>query len=223
MKNIPVLYENEEILVVNKAAGIPVQGGVSIKHPLDRELSVQQGYKVYLVHRLDRDTAGILVVAKTPAAASRWTKILGSGGVRKEYRAVCIGMPRGGMQGTIRQAVVQHGRTRNAVTQYKILAVGTAAGSNAAGPVKLSLVSLRLDTGRMHQIRIHLAAQGAPIAGDDRHGDFGTNKILKKSDGIRQLLLASCSLSLPLAAGEKTFTIPLPEYMQSVVDTFTYL
>ena len=106
MKNIPILFENEEILVINKPAGLPVQGGQGILHPLDKELAVQVGYPVYLVHRLDRDTNGLMIVAKSAAAASKWTKLIGGKLVRKEYTAVCIGTLKS-KKGTIRTSVVQ--------------------------------------------------------------------------------------------------------------------
>ena len=66
MKTTEIIYENEEIIVINKAAGVSVQGGAGIAHPLDEELSKQMGDKIYLVHRLDKKTSGLMVVAKTP-------------------------------------------------------------------------------------------------------------------------------------------------------------
>ena len=71
MKQIPIIYENEEILIINKPAGIAVQGGKDIAHPLDKELAIQVGYPIYLVHRLDRDTAGLMIVAKSPLYAAQ--------------------------------------------------------------------------------------------------------------------------------------------------------
>ena len=220
MKQIPILYENDEILLINKAAGVAVQGGEKIVHPLDAELSLQEGYKVYLVHRLDRETAGILVVAKNPAAAAKWTKLIGSGRVTKEYRAVCVGIPNGGKTGTITEHIVQHGQDKCAITQYKVLSTGVIGMDDDEDRRTLSLLSLTLGTGRMHQIRIHLAKIGCPIAGDDRHGDFKANKLLRKTAGIKRLMLASCRLTLPLGNENATFTIPLPDYMQRIIDKF---
>ena len=74
MNKISILYEDDEILLVNKEYGVSVQGGAGIAHPLDEELSNQLGYKIFLVHRLDRETSGILIVAKNSRAASTWTR-----------------------------------------------------------------------------------------------------------------------------------------------------
>ena len=70
-----------------------------------------------------------------------------------------------------------------------------------------------LETGRMHQIRIHLAKNSCPIAGDDQHGNFKLNKQLKKSLGIKKLLLASVKLTVPMQSQNQVFEIPLPDYM----------
>ena len=120
MKEIPVLYENDEILIINKPSVVAVQGGQVILHPLDKELPLQLGYPVYLVHRLDRDTKGLMVVAKSPLAAAKWTKLIGGKLVRKEYTAICAGTlnPK---KGTLRSAVIQYGDEKPAVTHYEIV------------------------------------------------------------------------------------------------------
>ena len=79
---------------------------------------------------------------------------------------------------------------------------------------KLCQIRLLLETGRMHQIRIHLAKNSCPIAGDDQHGNFKLNKQLKKSLGIKKLLLASVKLTVPLQSQSQIFEIPLPDYMR---------
>ena len=204
MKNIPILFENEEILVINKPAGLPVQGGQGILHPLDKELAVQVGYPVYLVHRLDRDTNGLMIVAKSAAAASKWTKLIGGKLVRKEYTAVCIGTLKS-KKGTIRTSVVQHGNEKPAVTHFQV--VGQKEIFYEEQKIVLSTVKLQLETGRMHQSRIHLAEQDCPIPGDDKHGNFKMNKILRKAAGIKTLQLTSSRLSIPLNGRECVFEI----------------
>ena len=196
---------------------------------MDRDLPQQVGCPVYLVHRLDKDTAGLMVVAKSPAAASKWTKLAGSGEVKKVYEAVCTGRisPE---KGVIRESLVQHGAMRDAVTHYEVVSKWTvnvnacsdganSPQANANSPqngaiheIPMEKIRLKLETGRMHQIRIHLAGKGCFIAGDDKHGDFKLNKLLKKSCGIKRLLLASVSLTIPTVSGKKTFTIDLPDY-----------
>lgn len=204
MKEIPILFENEEILVINKPAGVAVQGGQGIAHPLDKELPEQVGYPVYLVHRLDRDTKGLMVVAKSPMAAAKWTKMIGGKLVRKEYTAICVGkMP--SKKGTIRTAVLQHGDEKPAVTHFQVLEEKEIVFEEQK--VMLSTLQLQLETGRMHQIRIHLSKQNCPIAGDDKHGNFKMNKILRKACGIKDLQLTSSKLTIPLNGRDCVFEI----------------
>lgn len=254
------MFENSEILLVNKEAGVSVQGGAGVSHPLDEELSRQVGYRVHLVHRLDKDTAGMLIVAKNSAAAARWMQIIAGREAIKEYSAVCIGLPRrdgrGGpdgrngrvqAEGTLESTVEAHGRLQKAVSRYRLERRGLvpppdrAAPSGASGGgagaepdradrggqvsggtgegISLSLLSIRIETGRMHQIRIQTAQAGFPVAGDDQHGDFRMNKMLRKA-GIKKLMLAATRLTVPLDGGRRTFTIPLPPHMQAAVDAY---
>lgn len=251
MNLIPIIYENEEIIVINKAAGMPVQGGEKIVHSLDRELSVQMGYKIYLVHRLDKDTSGLMIVAKSSAAANKWIKLISSHQVKKEYKAVCIGKPKSS-SGKIKENIEEFGVKKFAVTEYRLEksffvspkkkpadssdSIENVSGKPleknqkiAAQPeksvglqngekIELSLVHLKLETGRMHQIRIHLAKSGCPIAGDDKHGNFRLNKVLRKIAGVKSLLLCSFRLVLPLDEGKREFEIDLPSHIKKVLD-----
>lgn len=239
MNLIPIIYENNEILVINKPAGMSVQGGEKISHPLDEELSKQVGYKVFLVHRLDRDTAGLMIVAKSSAAASKWISQIGGKQVKKEYKAICVGSPKNGLTGKITDSVFKSGVEKTAFTEYQVEktffaedvvenpTVDYSAESSPAEAlpqnsesekIKLSLLHLKLGTGRMHQIRIHLAKIGCPIAGDDKHGNFKINKKLKKIAGIKNLMLCSFRLSIPLDGKIRTFQIELPDYMKKLCE-----
>ena len=220
MQVIPILYEDNDILIVNKQSGLAVQGGEGILHPLDEVLAVQTGQKVYLVHRLDRDTAGILVVAKSPKAAAVYTEIFAGKKAVKEYIAFCAGtLPQ--KSGTINATVAQKGTEKAARTHYQLEAESVVALEDAE--LNISRIRWRIDTGRMHQIRIHAAKLGVPIIADDKHGNFKLNKALKKACGAKKLMLASVRLTIPLNACtaskgqsviQKTFEIPLPEHMQ---------
>ena len=226
---IPIIYENEEIFIINKPAGLAVQGGEKITHSLDNELAKQVGYKVYLVHRLDKETAGLMVVAKSAFAASKWTKLISSKAVKKEYIAVCCGKL-AKKSGVIDDSVVQHGETKRAVTKYTVeeewslncepngageTGTGGRAGkTEPADSFDFCKIRLCLETGRMHQIRIHLAAQGCPICGDDQHGNFKLNKLLKKQFKIKNLLLAAVKLTVPMDGENKVFEIDIPDYMK---------
>ena len=166
-----------------------------------------------LVHRLDRDTAGPLVVAKDARAAAKWTKLVAGKAVRKEYEAVCLGVPVDGgrerRSGKITTPILKDGRPLPAETEFRVLADWT---EDAGGQeIRLSLVRLVLGTGRTHQIRIHLASVGAPIAGDDRHGDFALNRLARKV-GIRRLQLRAARLKLPVDGGERTVEASVPPH-----------
>ena len=192
--------------MINKNSGLAVQGGANVKHSIDVDFADEIGQKIFLVHRLDKDTAGLMIVAKTQAAAAKWTKLISSKNVKKEYIAICAGTiePK---KGIICEKIVQHGEEKKAVTNYEVeKEIETECG-------KLSQIRLLLETGRMHQIRIHLAKNSCPIAGDDQHGNFKLNKQLKKTLGIKKLLLASVKLTVPLQSKNQVFEIPLPEYM----------
>ena len=213
---IPIIYENEEIFIINKPAGLAVQGGEKIAHSLDNELAKQVGYKVYLVHRLDKETAGLMVVAKSAFAASKWTKLISSKTVKKEYIAVCCGKL-AKKSGVIDDSVVQHGETKRAVTKYNVEEEWTKTCPDTEKPdsttsFEFCKIRLCLETGRMHQIRIHLAAQGCPICGDDQHGNFKLNKQLKKQFKIKNLLLAAVKLTVPIDGKDTVFEIDPPDY-----------
>ena len=220
MQVILILYEDNDILIVNKQSGLAVQGGEGILHPLDEVLAEQIGQKVFLVHRLDRDTAGILVVAKNPKTAAKYTEIFGTKKAKKEYCAFCCGLPPK-ESGVIDAAVEQKGTEKSALTRYQVMAKAVFKTEGSA--INLCMIKWHIETGRMHQIRIHAAKLGAPIIGDDKHGNFKTNKILKKALGAKKLMLAAVKLSIPVNTdgkeAVKTFEIPLPEHMQNFAES----
>jgi 23S rRNA pseudouridine955/2504/2580 synthase len=155
-----------------------------------------------------------MIVAKTPLAAGKWTKLIGSKLARKEYVALCVGRMKA-KSGIIKDSVLQHGDEKSAVTHYQVEKEWIVPLSTPeAGEVPLSLIRLKLETGRMHQIRIHLAKNDCPIAGDDQHGNFKLNKLLKKNLGIKRLQLASVRLVLPLDGKDTVFEIPVPFDLQ---------
>ncbi|MDR2663352.1 MAG: RluA family pseudouridine synthase [Treponema sp.] len=218
MKGYGVLYEDGELLVLDKPAGLSVQGGKGITISLDELLARDYHPRPHLVHRLDRDTSGVLLTAKSPAAAARCAAFFdrSSGGLVKRYAAVCAGiLPE---KGVITGAIPAKGRRPGgrelpARTNYTRLGL-----SSAPGP--FSLAELVPATGRMHQIRRHLAGTGCPILGDDRYGDFTLNRELKKSFGLKRMLLHARSLYLPdpLVRGGREITAPLPDYFKNFLE-----
>lgn len=233
MRELPIVYENQEILIVNKPAGLAVQGGQGVKNPLDSVLAQQVGSKVYPVHRLDKETSGLLVVARTSAAAGLWTRLIASGQVKKEYQALCFGLVQGlkaesalGKTGRLAQQVRVAGEGKQAETFYRVAGVFPAGGNSSLAeltgePVFFSLLELTLGTGRTHQIRIHLSQAGCPILADDKHGNFKLNKAIRKSLGIKTLQLAATRLTLPLDGRPATFQVPLPPHIASALEALS--
>lgn len=227
MKNTQILYEDNEILVINKAPGVSVQGGEGVLHPLDEELSRQIGHKVYLVHRLDKDTSGLMVVAKSSVSAGKWSALVAGKQASKEYTAVCFGIPEMSgkkmMRGTLSDSVFKDGRKMAAVTHFSVIAsreIEIPLESGETDKCILSELHLSLGTGRMHQIRIHLAKAASPIVQDDKHGDFRLNKKIRRL-GIRKLCLAATRLSVPIGGKNVVFEAEPPEHIQKALALLT--
>ncbi|MDR1747539.1 MAG: RluA family pseudouridine synthase [Spirochaetaceae bacterium] len=212
MKTVSIIYEDDEMLLVNKPFGVSVQGGEGVAHPLTEILEKQLGYRIYLVHRLDRDTSGLLLTAKTSQAAARLTGLISSSQVYKEYSAICFGIP-AEERGVIREDVRSGGKRKSAVTEYRVLETG-GYPREALSRKEFSHLSLRLCTGRTHQIRVHLAEMGCPIVADDKYGDFPANRDIRRLLNVRKLQLAAVRLTLPLYGKTHTFEVPLPDHME---------
>ena len=198
MNKLEIVYQNDNIYIINKPSGLATQGGKGITHSVDTVLAQQVGQKVHLVHRLDKETAGLLIVAKDSKSASIWTDLIATKEITKTYNALCVGiLPQ--KSGFISDPIIQKGITKNAQTYFKVLStvIKPIEASEVTEDYSLSLVELQLSTGRMHQIRIHLAKNGTPIAGDDKYGDFKANKKLRKT-GIKKLQLAAVQLDIPV-------------------------
>jgi 23S rRNA pseudouridine955/2504/2580 synthase len=204
---LPVIYEDSEIIVIDKPAGLAVQGGAGIKRSVDTVLAAQTGGKVYPVHRLDKDTSGVLIVARSAEAAAKWTQLIGSDKIRKEYIALCIGSPPD--QGTLSAAVTQKGESRDARTGYTVIERFPEAA--------LALVRFRLYTGRTHQIRIQAAGARFPIAADDKYGDFAKNRELARTRGIKKLQRHSARTVVTTEGRPHPLEAPLPPPMEATL------
>jgi len=202
---IPILFENDSCLVLNKPAGLPVQGGEGVRVSLDFILSEKIEPRPLLVHRLDKDTSGIILVAKTKEAAAKFSALLAGGEIKKDrqvikqYLGICAGSPEAGV---IREKLTIRGKEREAETFFRVISAAPIDG------ITCSVLELELGTGRMHQIRRHLAQIGHPLLGDDKYGDFSLNKKLRKSMGIKHLLLHASRLVIP----------PMPEFLPDGLD-----
>ncbi len=214
----PIVYEDPSILVINKPSGIAVHGGSGVSQGVIEALRAArpEAKVLELVHRLDRDTSGLLVVAKKRGALTEFHRMLRDGEVEKIYVAVVKGAPAGkhfdireplhkyvNAKGERRVAVKEGGQ--EAVTRVKVL--GSSGG--------LSFLQLRLMTGRTHQIRVHLAHSGYPVLGDDKYGDFEFNRALARQ-GVKRLFLHAHRLAFqhPVDAKPVKLEAALPEDMR---------
>ena len=212
MKNLDILYEDNSVIIVNKPAGLAVQGGKNVKTSLDKILAELLQPAPLLVHRLDKDTSGILLAAKTKEAAARFSRYLGSSmeGERKaikQYTAVCAGSPKE-KEGVIETQLEVHGVMKSSLTKYKVIKTGELSGTN------YSVMEIELGTGRMHQIRRHLASIDNPILGDDKYGDFTLNKKIRK-EGVKRLMLHASRLIIK----EANLNISCPPPFYSLITT----
>jgi len=193
------MYENENILVVDKVAGLPVQGGERVGASLDQLLEKSLGAKVFLVHRLDKDTSGLLLVAKNRESASWYAGLFAGKTLQKTYLAVSAGSF-SDKKASIATPISVHGIQKEALTHYHVIAQNQ----------NFSLIEMELGTGRMHQLRIHLASLAHPILGDDKYGDFTLNKRLRKERALRRLLLHSRRLILPVCPFAPSLDLKAP-------------
>ena len=188
MKNIEILYEDDFSLIINKPAGLAVQGGKGVKSSLDQILADLRSPAPLLVHRLDKDTSGVLLTAKGREAAARFSRLIAGGKTVKQYVAVCAGCPNS--EGVISDSLLIHGSLKKSETRYRVITSGKLPGGVPEfSAAEFSVLELELGTGRMHQIRRHLAMNGNPILGDDKYGDFALNKKLRKEMGLKRMLL----------------------------------
>ena len=215
-----VLYEDRDLIVINKPPGLAVQGGSGTVRHLDRYLAglgVELGERPRLVHRLDRDTSGVLVIAKRRQAAAALGKLFASRAVRKIYWAVVHGVPRP-PQGRIDQALAKVRTAEGervkavppdapgaqpAVTHYAVI--------DRAAPVA-AWVSLRPVTGRQHQLRAHMAFLGHPIFGDAKYG--GDANLPEGVEKRLHLHARRIVFPHPRDGREMDITAPLPPHME---------
>jgi len=199
-----VLYEDDEVLALNKPSGLAVQGGTKTSHHIDRLLSAWgEGLKrPRLAHRLDRDTSGVLLLGKTPVAAARLAGAFARRRAQKTYWAIVAGAPRP-PEGVIELHLVKRGvGDRELVVPADPKAPGAEPAEteyvtiSRAGQ-KATWLALRPHTGRTHQLRVHMKAIGHPILGDPKYGDEASTQL---SEGLK-LQLHARRVSLPHPGG----------------------
>jgi len=217
--DLPVVHEDAALLVVDKPSGVAVHGGSGVSHGVIESLRAErpQAKFLELAHRLDRDTSGLLVLAKKRSALVELHRMLREGEIAKHYVAIAKGPWKGGareLNESLHKFVTREGERRVAVRDDGRHALTRVKPVRVAS--EFSVLELRLMTGRTHQIRVHLAHAGHPVLGDDKYGDFAFNKALA-SRGVKRLFLHAARLSFvhPLTGEALCFESPLPVDMKA--------
>ena len=223
-----VIHEDKDIYVLNKPSGFAVQGGTKTFHHLDgllMGLGADLGERPLLVHRLDRDTSGVIVVAKRRAVASALGKLFATRNVKKTYWALVKGVPKPN-QGKIEVALIkakgpdgdrmrasregEEDDEQRAVTQYNVI----DKASNVA-----AWLSMKPVTGRQHQLRAHAAHIGTPILGDNKYGGDAD----LPDDVPNKLHLHARRIIFPHPrSGTIDITAPMPEHMKQSFEVFGF-
>lgn len=222
-----ILYEDDDVLVLNKPFGLAVQGGTATKKHIDGMLAGMSdrfgGERPRLVHRLDRDTSGVLLVAKTRDAAAKLGRTFQTRSAAKTYWALVKGVPRP-PQGRIEAALVKGSgpdgdRVRKALPGEQEQAMHATTHYSVIDRVghQAAWVSLKPVTGRQHQLRAHMHLIGHPIVGDNKYeGD----KNLPAENMANKLHLHARRLVIPHPRAPRKIdvTAPLPEHMRATFD-----
>jgi 23S rRNA pseudouridine955/2504/2580 synthase len=215
-----IIHEDDVLIAIDKPAGVAVHGGSGVSHGIVEQLRATRPHAPFLelVHRLDRDTSGVLMLAKRRSALTALHRQLREGTVLKLYLALVKGRWRDAKRNVklpLDKYVLGSGERRVAVSE-------DGAPAHTIFRLKqswqdFSLLEAELKTGRTHQIRVHLAYLGFPVAGDEKYGDFALNKSLARQ-GLKRMFLhsartviehpqtgASLALEAPLPGPLKTF------------------
>jgi 23S rRNA pseudouridine955/2504/2580 synthase len=215
---LPILFEDEALVAIDKPAGIAVHGGSGIAHGVIESLRSMRPEARFLelVHRLDRETSGVLLVAKKRSSLAALHEAMRSRDIDKRYLAGVKGRFRNQKQ-HVRAALVK----RTDAEGEKRVHVGDDGQEaqtifrRVSRGAEYSLLEAELLTGRTHQIRVHLAHLGHPVLGDDKYGDYELNKRLRR-EGLKRMFLHAASLTLahPLTGETLVLSSPLPAELE---------
>lgn len=217
-----ILFEDDSMLVINKPSGLAVHAGSQIQLGLIEALRVIKPEQDFLelVHRLDRDTSGCLMVAKSRESLLKLQQQMQSDEIDKRYLTL--------LKGNLasKEELVEQSLQKNTLSSGERMVVIDPAGKKAKTlflqqqqlPLA-QLTEVKLYTGRTHQIRVHSAWLGHPVAGDDKYGDREFNKTLKNY-GLKRLFLHAWRLGIrhPLTNESMQLEAPLPENLKTVID-----
>jgi 23S rRNA pseudouridine955/2504/2580 synthase len=229
-REFPVLMEDEALMAIDKPAGVAVHGGSGVSFGVIEQLRRARPAlaNLELVHRLDRETSGVLLVAKKRSALKNLQDQFRDRETGKTYLALVLGLwpsnkkvidsplmkytiPNGVGEGERRVKVVDKDDP-NGMRSITLVRVARTVGP-------YTLLEVTIKTGRTHQIRVHLASQGHPIAGDDKYGDFEHNKLLHKM-GLKRMFLHAWQLKFqhPQSHRPVSLQAPLPPELKNFVD-----
>jgi 23S rRNA pseudouridine955/2504/2580 synthase len=210
---LDVIFEDEAVLVINKPAGIAVH---EARGTLKRDTVIgilesryrSDGIAPRLVHRLDKDTSGVLAVAKGENAGRALEACFEDEEVEKEYLCLVVGRMQD-KEGKITLPLPgREGKPVRALTRFRIEKRFS----------ETTFLRVWIATGRMHQIRLHFAGLGYPIVMDDQHGDFGFNKRFRKLYGLKRQFLHAARLTLRYGGKKRTWVAPLPADLQQTLN-----
>jgi 23S rRNA pseudouridine955/2504/2580 synthase len=203
---LQIVFEDKDLLIINKPAGLAVHEGKDILKPESILGILEAKYRrdhivPRLVHRLDKDTSGLLIIAKSDKAAEELETLFAKGKVGKEYLCLVAGRLQENSGRIEFPLPGREGKAVRATTRFKVEKRFS----------ETTLVRVQIDTGRMHQIRLHFSKLGYPVVIDERHGDFEFNKRFRKQYGLRRQFLHARTLSLEFRGQQHTWSAPLPE------------
>ena len=228
-REFPILLEDEHVLAIDKPAGVAVHGGSGVSFGVIEQLrrARPMAKTLELVHRLDRETSGILLVAKKRSALKHLQDQFRERETGKTYLALVLGDWPDKLKvidAPLHKYLVPGG-VGEGERRVKVVAKDDPDGMRAITLVKVrerlpgfTLLEVTIKTGRTHQIRVHLASQGHPIAGDEKYGEFDRNKALHKQ-GLKRMFLHAWRLQFthPVSGERVELHAPLPADLQAFV------
>jgi 23S rRNA pseudouridine955/2504/2580 synthase len=217
----PILFEDEALLAINKPSGVAVHGGSGVSFGVIEQLrsARPQAKLLELVHRLDRETSGVLLIAKKRSALTGMHEIMREGNSDKRYLTLVFGQWKNAKQ----HVKLPLFKFDTAQGEKRVMVREDGQAAHTIFTLEKSwseftLLEAQLKTGRTHQIRVHLSHLGFPIAADDKYGDFTRNKDLMKR-GLKRMFLHAHSISFnhPLTGEPLSIHAPLPPELVSFI------
>jgi len=210
---VEIIHEDESLLVIDKPAGLAVTEGKTVSKLESLAGFIERKYqerkvRPKLAHRLDKDTSGLIVFAKNESALAELESQFENGNVAKEYLCLVVGrVPN--IEGKIDFPLPgRDGHLVRALTRYRIVKRFS----------ETTLVRVNIETGRLHQIRLHFAKLGYPVVLDDQHGDFNFNKRFRKAYGLKRQFLHAAKLAVDFNGKRHHWTAPLAEDLEKTLE-----